>query len=108
MDIAKIVHDPAPSHANQNELRRAWAFYTSTHGDENRPIGTRGELSRAYVQRIVEHRFGPRLNGGTVERIQVRAGTTPVAAPPWSAERIDTKTTYQVLPWWPVDQEDGS
>jgi hypothetical protein len=105
MDIAKILHNPAPSHANQNELRRAWSFYASTHGDENRPIGLRGELSRAYVQSIVEDRFGTHLDGGTVERVQVRAATTPVAAPPWSDERIDTKTTYQVLPWWPVDQD---
>jgi hypothetical protein len=109
MDIADIRHNPAPSHTKQNELRRAWSFYTSTHGDQNRPIGTRGEMSRAYVQRIVETRFGPRLNGGAVERVQVRAGTTPIAAPPWSNEKINTATSFQVLPWWPVDtKEDGS
>ncbi|MFE2426261.1 DUF5819 family protein [Streptomyces sp. NPDC059373] len=109
MDIADIRHNPAPSHTKQNELRRAWSFYTSTHGDQNRPIGARGEMSRAYVQRIVETRFGPRLNGGAVERVQVRASTMPVAAPPWSNEKINTTTTYQVLPWWPVNTvEDGS
>lgn len=112
MDIALIRHNPAPSHSQQNELRRAWSFYTSTHGEKNRPIGMRGELSRAYVQRIVEDRFGPRLNGGTVQRVQVRAGTTAVVAPAWSSEKTDTSTSFQVLPWWPVDtddsQEDGS
>jgi hypothetical protein len=104
MDIAKIRSNPAPSHTQQNALRRAWTFYTSTHGNDGKPIGERGILSEEYLQRIVETRFGPRLNGGVVVRVQVRTGTTLVAAPPWSAESTDTRTDFQVLPWWTVPQ----
>ncbi|MFJ4847666.1 MULTISPECIES: DUF5819 family protein [unclassified Streptomyces] len=100
MDIAAIRHNIAPSHTQQNELRRAWTFYSTTHGDQNKPIGLRGDLSREYLQRIVERRLGPRLDGGDVERVQVRTGTTAVAAPVWNPENTDTRTTFQVLPWW--------
>jgi hypothetical protein len=105
MDIARIQDNPAPSHTQQNELRRAWSFYSSTHGDDGKPIGERGILSQQYVQRIVETRFGPRLNGGDVIRVQVRTGTTMVAAPPWSPEKTDTTTRFQVLTWWTVPQD---
>ncbi|MFD3457233.1 DUF5819 family protein [Streptomyces sp. NPDC058691] len=108
MDIAAIRHNIAPSHTEQNELRRAWTFYSSTHGDQNKPIGLRGDLSREYLQRIVERRFGPRLNGGDVERVQVRTGTTAVAAPVWSPENTDTRTSFQVLPWWNVTPQSQS
>ncbi len=106
MDVAAIRHNPLPSHTQQNELRRAWSFYTDSHDDQNRAVGVRGDLSEAYVRRIVAHRFGPRLNGGVVERVQVRSATSNVAAPPWSSEKIDTRTNYRVLPWWAVSDED--
>ncbi|SNT40258.1 DUF5819 family protein [Actinacidiphila glaucinigra] len=106
MDIAAIRHNVAPSHTEQNQLRRAWSFYAASHGEKDKPIGVRGELSRQYLQRIVEDRFGPRLNGGDVVRLQVRSGTTPVAAPAWSPEKTDTRTTFQVLPWWSSDVAD--
>ncbi|MFF3562311.1 DUF5819 family protein [Streptomyces sp. NPDC002574] len=105
MDIVAIRHNIAPSHTEQNELRRAWTFYSTTHGDQNKPIGLRGDLSQEYLQRIVERRLGPEL-GGDVERVQVRTGTTAVAAPVWSPENIDTRTSYQVLPWWNVTSRD--
>lgn len=104
MDIAKIRDNPAPSHTQQNELRRAWTFYTSTHGEDGRPVGERGILSQEYLQRIVQTRFGPRLNDGDVIRLQVRTGTTMVPAPPWTTEKTDTDTSFQVLPWWTVSQ----
>lgn len=106
MDDAKVLHNPFPSHANQNELRRAWGFYTDTHDDQNRSNGMRGDLAQQYVLRIVAHRFGPRLNGGALQRIQVRSETWAVAAPPWSSEKIDTRPVYRVLPWWSVGSED--
>ncbi|MEU4092493.1 DUF5819 family protein [Streptomyces sp. NPDC026673] len=106
MDIADIRHNIAPSHTQQNELRRAWTFYAASHGENGKAIGVRGELSRQYLQRIVEHRFGPRLNGGEVVRVQVRTGTTAVAAPSWSPEKIDTRTVFRVLPWWSSDVAD--
>jgi hypothetical protein len=106
MDEAQILHNPFPSHINQNELRRAWSFYTDSHDDQNRSNGLRGDLAQRYVLRIVAHRFGPHLNGGAVERIQVRSATWAVAAPPWSGEQIDTRPGYRVLPWWAVSTED--
>ena len=106
IDIKRILHNPIPSHTEQNELRRAWSFYTDTHDDQNRSNGLRGDLAQSYVLRIVAHRFGPHLNGGDVQRFQVRSATTAVGAPPWSTEKIDTRTYYRVLPWWAVSPED--
>jgi len=106
MDIANIRHNAFPSHTVQNELRRGWSFYTDTHDAQERAIGLRGQLSQEYVLRIVAHRFGPHLNGGAVQRLQLRSATEPVAAPPWSAQKTDTRTTYRVLPWWAVSAED--
>ncbi|MGH3309728.1 MAG: DUF5819 family protein [Streptomyces sp.] len=106
MDGEAIKHNLAPSHTQQNELRRAWEFLTSSHDRKNKPVGLRGDLSEQYVKRIVMHRFGPELNGGTVERIQVRSATSVVAPPSWSGEKNDAKTQYRVLPWWQIGSAD--
>jgi hypothetical protein len=106
MDGARIHGNPFPSHVVQNELRRAWDFYTGSHDAKNKPDGLRGELSQEYVKRIVMGRFGTHLNGGHVVAVQVRSATTPVAAPPWSGTSYDTSTEYRVLPWWPVTDAD--
>ncbi|WNE97725.1 DUF5819 family protein [Streptomyces luomodiensis] len=105
-DGAAIRHNPLPSHTQQNELRRAWEFYVGSHDAQERPQGVRGDLSQQYIRRIVMLRFGREQDGGTVRRIQVRSATTPVAPPPWSDEKIDTKTVYRVLPWWTVTTDD--
>lgn len=106
MDGADIRGNLFPSHTMQNELRRGWDFYTGSHDDEQQAIGLRGELSQIYMKRIVMERFGSKLNGGTVERIQLRSGITRVAPPKWSDEKIDTKTEYKVLPWWGVSGDE--
>uniref|UniRef100_A0AAU3GX20 DUF5819 family protein n=1 Tax=Streptomyces sp. NBC_01401 TaxID=2903854 RepID=A0AAU3GX20_9ACTN len=95
-----------PSHVDQNELRRAWDFFTGSHDSENRPNGLRGELSERYIRRIVMQRLTERGYGGTVERIQVRSGTRSVSAPEWSDEKISTRTAYRELPWWTVSPAD--
>lgn len=102
IDLTGIRHNVAPSHTRQNELRRAWSFYASSHGANNTPNGQRGQLSQEYVQRIVENRFGPRLNGGDVVRVQVRSATTAVAPPSWSDAKPNTDTQYQETLWWSV------
>ncbi|WP_328914817.1 MULTISPECIES: DUF5819 family protein [unclassified Streptomyces] len=103
MDVAAMRHNPVPSHSQQNELRRAWGFYTDTHDTQEQPTsGDRSDLSRTYLQNILERRFGPRLNGGTVVRVQARAATTPVPQPSWIAGSSDTSTQYRELPWWIV------
>lgn len=95
-----------PSHVDQNELRRAWDFYTGSHDSENRPNGLRGELSERYIRRIVMVRLADHGYGGAVERIQVRSAVRSVAAPEWSDEKISTKTQYRELPWWTVAPAD--
>ncbi|WP_069172116.1 DUF5819 family protein [Streptomyces griseus] len=105
-DGQAIRGNPLPSHVHQNELRRAWDFYTGSHDDENRPRGLRGELSERYIRRIVMLRLSEHDYGGTVERIQVRSSVRSVGAPPWSAEKISTEPNYRVLPWWTVTPSD--
>ncbi|WP_435172502.1 DUF5819 family protein [Actinacidiphila sp. bgisy145] len=110
MDIAAMRHDPVPSHTQQNELRRAWGYYTDTHDAQEQPTNpVGGDLSRTYLQRIVQGRLGTELNGGTVVRVQARAATTPVGQPTWSAAGLSRPTTqYRTLPWWVVDGSTGT
>ncbi|WP_307167649.1 DUF5819 family protein [Streptomyces rishiriensis] len=92
-----------PSHTEQNELRRAWDFFTATHDNDNRPVGLRGALSETYLRRIVTLRLergGAAGDGGVVERIQVRSQTTNVTPPKWSTEKVSTSPVYRVLSWW--------
>ncbi|MCA6093569.1 DUF5819 family protein [Streptomyces sp. SCA3-4] len=105
-DGAGIIHNPFPSHTRQNELRRAWDFYTSTHDAREQPAGLRGRLSEQYVRRLVYSRLGAAQNGQPVDRIQVRSMTTAIAPPPWSDEKVDTKPVYRMLDWWPVTTAD--
>ncbi|MER5727738.1 DUF5819 family protein [Streptomyces sp. NPDC002138] len=99
-DAEAIRHNPLPSHTQQNELRRAWDFFTGSHDDDNKPNGDRGALSEAYLQRIAVARLA--RDGDRILRIQLRSATTSVAAPPWSTEKTDTQTYYRELPWWTV------
>ncbi|WSR73344.1 DUF5819 family protein [Streptomyces sp. NBC_01197] len=102
-DGASLRHNILPSHVDQNELRRAWDFFTGSHNNDNQPIGMRGELSERYIRRLVVMRMSDRQqSGSSVERIQVRSATSSVKAPPWSQEKIDTRVSYRVLPWWAV------
>jgi hypothetical protein len=104
-DVAAMRHDPMPSHTQQNELRRAWGFYTDNHASDEAPTpGDRSDLSRTYLLQILERRMGTELNGGKVVRIQARAATTQVPQPSWIAGSGGPSTPqYRVLPWWVVD-----
>lgn len=109
MDGDAIRHNIAPSHTQQNELRRGWEFFVNSHDEDGASRGLRGDLSQQYVKRIVMWRFGPELNGGTVERIQLRQAVTPVAPPEWSGEkpgREELKTEFRTYPWWQVTSAD--
>ncbi|MER5929800.1 DUF5819 family protein [Streptomyces sp. NPDC002054] len=101
-DGAAIRGNPFPSHVQQNELRRAWDFFTGSHDEENRSTGERGELSEAYLQRIVLGRLRPEYPGGRVLKVQLRSATTAVPAPKWNPEKTDTQTYFRELPWWTV------
>ncbi|MEW2137308.1 DUF5819 family protein [Streptomyces sp. NPDC005409] len=101
-DAAAIRHSLLPSHTEQNELRRAWDFFTGSHDEDNKPNGERGELSEEYLRRIAVARLSPEQRAGRVLRIQLRSATTALAAPEWSTETTDTQTYYRELPWWTV------
>ncbi|KPH99234.1 hypothetical protein OV450_5483 [Actinobacteria bacterium OV450] len=102
-DAAQIRHGLLPSHTRQNELRRAWDFFTGSHDEDNRPIGERGELSEQYLRRIALRRLAQEGGvRGEIVRIQLRSATRAVPAPPWSDEKTDTRTYYRELPWWTV------
>ncbi|MEV6570427.1 DUF5819 family protein [Streptomyces sp. NPDC051577] len=102
-DGAAIRHSLLPSHTEQNELRRAWDFFTGSHDENNKPNGERGSLSEEYLRRIALDRLAPREGEGErIVRIQLRSATTAVAAPKWSDEQSDTRTYYRELPWWRV------
>ncbi|MFB7946547.1 DUF5819 family protein [Kitasatospora phosalacinea] len=105
-DWAAIRHDPAPSHLDQNLLRRAWDFYESTHGegDAQASPGSRGQLAERYLERIALQRIG--TGGGRVIQVQLRATVTAVAPPAWSREQVDTSPQVRELPWWPVQDAD--
>ncbi|MFC8718537.1 DUF5819 family protein [Kitasatospora sp. NPDC057198] len=105
-DWAAIRHDPAPSHLDQNLLRRAWDFYESTHGggDTRAAAGSRGQLAEQYLERIALQRIGD--GGGRVIQVQLRVTVTAVAPPTWSTEQVDTAPHSRELPWWPVQPED--
>ncbi|MEU9763002.1 DUF5819 family protein [Streptomyces sp. NPDC001834] len=105
-DIKAIRGNVIPSHIHQNELRRAWDFYLNSHDDENRANGLRGELSERYIRRIAMRRLAEHDYGGTIERIQIRSEVRSVGAPDWSNEKINTKPSYRVLPWWTVTSDD--
>jgi len=107
-DGAGIRHSLAPSHTQQNELRRGWEFFSTTHDSKGRPVGDRGELSQQYIKRIVLWRLGTEIDGGTVERVQVRSAVTPVPPPPFSDgnEKTDRRTEYRAQPWWQVSSAD--
>jgi hypothetical protein len=111
-DGRAIDANPVPSHTQQNELRRAFDFFSATHNADNRPLGVRGTLSETYLRRIVALRLerddaaGP---GGVLERVQIRSRATDVGPPEWSGERASAKPVYRLMPWWevPADETAG-
>ncbi|MGX9921693.1 DUF5819 family protein [Streptomyces sp. NPDC002248] len=100
-DGAALHGEPLPSHTRQNVLRRAWDLYASSH-DDGRPVGTRGELSAAYLTRLATQRLeraGAGGPGAELTRIRVRARFTPVPPPPWSGEKLAGRPAYRTLDW---------
>ncbi|MEU6735461.1 DUF5819 family protein [Streptomyces physcomitrii] len=109
MDGAAIDGNLLPSHTQQNELRRAWDFYVSSHDEQNRPTGSRGDLSEQYIRRIALLRLDREQAGGpgcAPVRVQLRSRTTQVAPPGWSEEKATGKPVLRELPWWSADSED--
>ncbi|MGW1284213.1 DUF5819 family protein [Streptomyces sp. NPDC002586] len=100
-----------PSHTQQNEVRRAWDFFTATHGPDNRSVGMRGSLAEQYLRRMVVmrlYRTYPADREGVIQRVQIRSSTTNVQPPEWSRERVSDKPVYRVLPWWTVTADEAA
>lgn len=109
MDVGHVRHNPMPSHTAQNEMRRAWDFYTGSHDETTgEPVGLRGELSEIYVHRIALLRLDQsgKVDAEDVERLQLRSATTLVPPPEWAQEDVDTSTSYHQLDWWVVTTQD--
>ncbi|MGW2461383.1 DUF5819 family protein [Streptomyces sp. NPDC001356] len=110
-DGAAIDGNLAPSHTQQNELRRAWDFFTATHAADNRPVGLRGSLSEQYLRRIAVmrlYRDDPTSREGVIQRVQIRSSTTNVQPPSWSRERVSDKPVLRLLPWWSVTADEAA
>ncbi|GAA1965990.1 DUF5819 family protein [Kitasatospora viridis] len=106
-DVAAIRHNPFPSHADQNLLRRAWDFYDGTHDGQEAPTsGERSSLAVEYLKRIALQRLGHVAGGEPVTGVQLRARTTPVAPPSWGPGRSVDPPQLRELPWWPVTSYD--
>ncbi|MFF1652741.1 DUF5819 family protein [Streptomyces sp. NPDC058255] len=109
LDGREIDGNLLPSHTQQNELRRAWDFYASTHDAQDRPAGLRGDLSERYLRRVAVLRLDREHAGGegaVLERVQVRSRTTNVPPPKWSEEQVSDKPLVRELPWWSVPEDD--
>ncbi|MGW2249493.1 DUF5819 family protein [Kitasatospora sp. NPDC001660] len=106
-DIAAIRGNPAPSHVDQNLLRRAWDFYDGSHNPQDETLTNgRGKLAEEYLKRIALQRIGRSVDGQKVLEIQFRVTSTTVPPPSWSGEAPPPEPKVRELPWWPVDDED--
>ncbi|MEU6351197.1 DUF5819 family protein [Streptomyces sp. NPDC047072] len=98
-----------PSHTQQNELRRSWDLFTSTHDADNRPVGLRGALAETYLRRIVVLRLergDATGRSGVLKSVQIRSRVTNVPAPTWGNEKVSDQPVYRELPWWTVQADD--
>ncbi|MGV9265797.1 DUF5819 family protein [Kitasatospora sp. NPDC003701] len=106
-DIAAIRGNPAPSHADQNMLRRAWDFYEGSHSaQDDSPTNPRGKLAEQYLKRIALQRIGRSVDGERILQIEFRVTTATVPPPGWSGEAAPPAPKVRELPWWPVGDED--
>jgi hypothetical protein len=106
-DIAAIRGNIAPSHVNQNLLRRAWDYYSAWHNQQDESsTGFGGPLSVEYLKRIALQRIGREWNDQKIIQIQFRTATTAVTGPSWTGAPATAAPSYRQLPWWPANDED--
>lgn len=102
LDRAAVEHDPFPSHTAQNLLRRAWAAYVDTHGQDDTARSPRAVMMQKYLVNIAADRVAGQ-HRGPFEFVQLRVVTLPVAAPGTATgHRPPTPVENRLLPWWKV------
>ncbi|MYW01835.1 DUF5819 family protein [Streptomyces sp. SID3343] len=103
-DLDHIRHNPYPSKADQNMIRRAWSTYSDSHDVKDESNTTsRGDLMRDYLRRIVVHRFQDRGRGRSLVSVQVRVVTTPIGKPDATAR---SQPSIRTLGWWETHPDD--
>jgi len=99
IDYAAVLHDPMPSHANENELRLAWQAYTNS-----KPGSVTQNLVRRYLVNFAAERLGIPIPGDYTA-VQFESLATPMP-PPGSTGPQPPTNGYQ--PWWPLTAQNGS
>jgi uncharacterized protein DUF5819 len=103
-DLDHIRHNPYPSKADQNMIRRAWSSYTDSHDAKDESTTTsRGDLMRDYLRRIVVHRLQDLGRGRTLVSVQVRVVTTTIAKPDGTSR---SQSSIRTLGWWETRPDD--
>ena len=98
IDYSAIRHDPMPSQANQNLLRRAWDAYQSSS-----PTSSNGVLVRQYLVNIASQRLTALGQGASFAAIEFEVQATPIT-PPGAAQ---PRTSTEYLPWWVISSSNG-
>ncbi|WP_406284607.1 DUF5819 family protein [Embleya sp. NBC_00896] len=103
-DLDHIRHNPYPSKADQNLIRRAWSSYADSHdAQDESATGSRGALTQLYLRRIVVRRFQDAGLNRRLEAVRVRVATTPIGKPNASPK---PETSYRMLGWWETKPDD--
>jgi hypothetical protein len=99
MDYSAVLHDPMPSHANENELRLAWNAY-----ENSRAGGAVQGLTRRYLTNFAAERLGLAVPG-RYTAVQFESVSTPMPPPGTTGPQPPTN---QYLPWWPLAAQNGA
>lgn len=95
-DYAAIVHDPMPSQANQNELRRAWGAYLASQATSGTADSTDARLLKRYLANIAALRLAGTV-AGPITAVQLQSRSTPIALPGAAAHAIPKAVS---TPWF--------
>ena len=99
IDYTAVLHDPMPSHANENELRLAWDAYQSSTANR-----VTQNLMRQYLVNFAVERLGL-LVPGPYTAVQFESVSTPIPPPGTTGPQPPTN---HYLPWWPLTAQNGS
>ena len=99
IDYAAVLHDPMPSHANENELRLAWDAYQNSAANR-----VTQNLVRQYLVNFAAERLGLSVPG-PYTAVQFESVSTPMPPPGTTGPQPPTN---RYLPWWPLTAQNGS